>query len=147
MESSGRWKPGPVPPGTYGWGGVVPHGYHQKGFFFASFEGNKVVLAAGPEFARVLQLDEVKLYDNSLSLPPAIHPREKRLQPMSQWRARHGGTTVVVLCVANYGSTQPGIDVVVYRDLWSDGPRLWLDVSAFLARFEFVEQIQKGEVS
>ncbi len=70
------WKKGPLPAGTYGWGGVVPVDLKaSEGFFFADFCGDTVKAITHPE--RVLQAHEVAYYDNSLTLPP--HPKGKRL--------------------------------------------------------------------
>jgi hypothetical protein len=60
------WQKGPLPPDTYGWGGVVPFDFKAPGFFFADFAGDHVVTC--PD-GRVLQPHEVAQYDNSLALP------------------------------------------------------------------------------
>jgi hypothetical protein len=66
------WKRGPLPPGTYNWGGVVPAGENTGGgFYFADFCGDHVVCGpgdAGP--CRRLEAHEVAWYDNGLELPP-----------------------------------------------------------------------------
>jgi hypothetical protein len=73
------WKKGPLPPGTYNWGGVVPvEGYCSgpakaaAGFYFADFRGDTAVIpAAGPDAPEIiLKAYEVAWYDNSLELPP-----------------------------------------------------------------------------
>jgi hypothetical protein len=68
------WKKGPLPPDTYGWGGVVPTDMDKRieGFYFADFDGNKVYVEDGKDGdkRRVLSPDEVAYYNNSLSLPP-----------------------------------------------------------------------------
>ena len=66
------WKKGPLPPDTYQWGGVVPIDYEETGFFFADFQGDKVVIhgAAGENAFRVLKPYEVKWYNNCLDTPP-----------------------------------------------------------------------------
>lgn len=67
------WKKGPLPSGTYGWGGVVPFDEKVQGFYFADFAGNTVkAIGAGPhgKTDRILQPHEVAFYDNSLELPP-----------------------------------------------------------------------------
>lgn len=61
------WKRGPMPKGTYGWGGVVPFDHSGSGFYFADFRGDTVALEPDK---RELQPHEVKWYDNSLELPP-----------------------------------------------------------------------------
>lgn len=62
------WKPGPLPPNTYNWGGVVPAGDDTGyGFYFADFCGDHVKICPGD---RVLKAHEVAFYDNSLELPP-----------------------------------------------------------------------------
>lgn len=68
------WRKGPLPPGTYMWGGAVPvdeeTGY---GFYFADFAGDHVVLVGtGKDGApdRVLKAHEVAWYNNALDLPP-----------------------------------------------------------------------------
>lgn len=60
------WKQGPLPPGTYNWGGVVPVGEGGGGFYFADFCGDHVKIVPGD---KVLQAHEVALYDNGLELP------------------------------------------------------------------------------
>lgn len=61
------WKKGPLPPNTYGWGGVVPVDVDTgTGFFFADFQGDKVVASNGQTY----RAHEVVWYDNSLELPP-----------------------------------------------------------------------------
>jgi hypothetical protein len=61
------WKSGPLPPETWNWGGVVPTNQGPDGgFFFADFCGDHVKMV---ETGRILQPDEVALYDNSLQLP------------------------------------------------------------------------------
>ena len=63
------WKKGPLPKGTYGWGGVVPTDLNTAGFFMADFCGDKVkIIGDGKD--RVLSADEVRYYDNSIGLPP-----------------------------------------------------------------------------
>jgi len=74
------WKKGPMPSGTWGWGGVVPVGLKAQGFFFADFKGNSVVaIGAGTDgnSDRALSQDEVSFYNNSLELPP--NPNATRL--------------------------------------------------------------------
>ena len=69
------WKKGPMPPGTYGFGGVVPIGGAGGGFYFADFQGDKVKaiglknVETGEEDA-FLTGSQVAQYNNSLELPP-----------------------------------------------------------------------------
>ena len=63
------WKPGPLPPNTYQWGGVVPSDLVVPGFFFASFCGDHVEMQ-NTNGVRTLMPHEVRWYDNSLQLPP-----------------------------------------------------------------------------
>lgn len=67
------WKKGPLPAGTYNWGGVVPVGQEGGyGFYFADFCGDHVkALEAGEHGeSRVLKPEEVAYYDNSLEPSP-----------------------------------------------------------------------------
>lgn len=66
------WKPGPLPPGTYNWGGVVPADLQGVGFFFADFCGDsvKIVAAGTPRDGEILKPDQVAFFNNSLDLPP-----------------------------------------------------------------------------
>ena len=61
------WKKGPLPPSTYGWGGVVPTDHEGSGFHFADFKGDSVNC---PLIDRDLKPDEVAWYNNCLDLPP-----------------------------------------------------------------------------
>jgi hypothetical protein len=61
------WKQGPLPPGTFWWGGVVPVGEESGGFYFADFHGDHVKICPGD---RVLKADEVAWFNNALDLPP-----------------------------------------------------------------------------
>ena len=62
------WKPGPMPPNTWGWGGVALKGKGmEKGFFFADFQGDCAVLIPG---GKLVKADKIAWYDNSLTLPP-----------------------------------------------------------------------------
>jgi hypothetical protein len=68
------WKRGPLPPGTYDWGGVVPVELDGKpfaggGFFFADFCGDHVRMVTD-EGVTLLKPHEVAWYDNGLGLPP-----------------------------------------------------------------------------
>ncbi len=70
------WTRGPMPAGTYGWGGVVPAGMNAEGFLFADFCGDYVRLADGSEDC--LGPDDIEWYDNSLTLPPFTPGAGKR---------------------------------------------------------------------
>lgn len=69
------WKPGPLPPNTWNWGGVVPVDEVGGGFYFADFCGDHVKLVSDgktlPKEGRILKAHEVALYDNSLEVPPS----------------------------------------------------------------------------
>jgi len=60
------WKPGPLPPGTYGWGGVQVVGRHESGFSYADFCGDHVKLEDG----ETIKPEQVNQYNNCLDLPP-----------------------------------------------------------------------------
>lgn len=71
------WKSGPLPPGTYNWGGVVRRGEDPKmGFHFADFRGDHVLLPMrtddGGKPQRV-EAKDVAMYCNSLTLPDVPH--------------------------------------------------------------------------
>lgn len=73
MEGS-TWLPGPLPPNTFMWGGVVPHEidgkpYKGGGFYFADFYGDHVKVV-GPGKEMILKPHEIAWYNNSLDLPP-----------------------------------------------------------------------------
>ena len=59
------WQQGPLPPNTYGWGGVSPTDM-KTGFLFADFQGDHVIT---PEGGRIEPKD-IAWFDNSLTLPP-----------------------------------------------------------------------------
>ena len=65
------WRPGPLPPDTYNWGGVVAVGHDTRGFYFADFCGDHVTIvdAGSPNGVRVLKADEVAWFNNCLELP------------------------------------------------------------------------------
>jgi hypothetical protein len=72
------WEKGPLPPATYGWGGVVPVDYDGDGFFFADFGGDTVkqIGGGGEGGERVLKAHEVKFYNNAIQdLPPGYKGR------------------------------------------------------------------------
>lgn len=61
------WKPGPLPPGTSGWGGIVTVKMVRSkstGFRFADFRGDHVVC----DHQRI-EPDQVAFYNNSLTCP------------------------------------------------------------------------------
>lgn len=64
------WKDGPLPPNTYGWGGIV-RGNEAGGFEFADFCGDHVELVDGC----VVKANDVCKYNNSLTLPPNAKSR------------------------------------------------------------------------
>jgi hypothetical protein len=64
------WNNGPLPPNTWGWGGVTTYDT-ESGFYFADFCGDHVLTV--PD-GRKLQPHEVKQFDNSLTLP--ITPKQ-----------------------------------------------------------------------
>jgi hypothetical protein len=65
------WNKGPLPPGTYLWGGVVPINHKGSGFFFADFRGDHVVVNPGdPQYERKITAEEVRWWNNGLDLPP-----------------------------------------------------------------------------
>ena len=66
------WKAGPLPAGTWGWGGVVLAGSDPtNGFFFADFQGTKVVAIGGGGRGsnRTLTADQVGWFNNCLTVP------------------------------------------------------------------------------
>ena len=70
------WKRGPLPAGTWGYGGVVTtdvasaedviQGTCTKGFQFADFQGDHVVLYPGKE---IVPADKAAFWNNGLQLP------------------------------------------------------------------------------
>lgn len=65
------WKPGPLPPDTYNWGGVTTADA-AGGFYFADFCGDHVMCpGADPDgTAKRVEAADVVLFNNSLTLPP-----------------------------------------------------------------------------
>lgn len=64
------WKPGPLPPETYFWGGVVTRAMADKGqdgAHFADFCGDHVKLVPSGE---VIKAEDVAFYNNCVDLPP-----------------------------------------------------------------------------
>lgn len=66
------WRPGPLPPDTYAWGGVVAWDMDGTGFAFADFCGDHVIMC--PEGRKLLP-HEVKLFNNCLDLPNGFKGR------------------------------------------------------------------------
>ena len=64
------WQKGPMPKGTYGWGGVVRDGESTQGFWFADFCGDKVKCIGPDGVEKVISGYDVAWYDNSITLPP-----------------------------------------------------------------------------
>lgn len=62
------WKKGPMPAGTWRWGGVVLKGQNGQGFYFADFRGDHVKLIHD---GRIVKPEEIALYNNSLA-PPSM---------------------------------------------------------------------------
>ncbi len=83
------WKQGPLPPETWQWGGVVPVGTKNWGFYFADFHGDHVkieVLKPVPGGTymleeRILKPDEVAWYNNDIEMPPGGKGRIGAGQP------------------------------------------------------------------
>lgn len=75
------WKPGPMPPDTWNWGGVVPKGV-TGGFYFADFCGDHVKIP-GPDgqHTEVVKAEDVVWYDNSLTLPPSAVSKDAARLP------------------------------------------------------------------
>lgn len=63
------WQKGPLPPGSYGWGGVVTKECEGSGFFFADFHGDHVHLC-GCDCTEIVKPEDVIYFDNSITLPP-----------------------------------------------------------------------------
>lgn len=66
------WKRGPMPPNTWGWGGVVPKGFESStGFYFADFKGDHVETVSTGRMANMrVEAADVVWYTNCLTLPP-----------------------------------------------------------------------------
>jgi len=98
------WEKGPLPPGTYNWGGVVPvcetcrgsgkitdrsvglvtcplckgvGSTLSGGFYFADFHGDSVTVSPDTPQAKRLTADEVAWWNNALDLPPTGFGRVK----------------------------------------------------------------------
>ncbi len=67
-----EWKQGPLPPGTFGWGGVTTAD-SGNGFFFADFHGDHVETTIGQR----LEPADVLMYNNGLTLPSGKTTRTK----------------------------------------------------------------------
>ncbi len=61
------WQKGPIPPQTFGWGGVVLPGEEGRGFHFADFCGDHVQIIPDN---KDLKPDEVVMWNNGLEMPP-----------------------------------------------------------------------------
>jgi hypothetical protein len=73
------WKRGPLPPGTYNWGGIVnTEAARLGGFFFADFHGDHaLVIGKAGRIDERVEAGDVLAYDNGLELPdlPGLHVR------------------------------------------------------------------------
>ncbi len=68
------WQKGPLPPGTWNWGGVALKGAtFATGFYFADFHGDHVILDNGKR----IEAADVAWYDNSITLPPVEGVKER----------------------------------------------------------------------
>lgn len=66
------WKKGPLPVGTFGWGGIVREDKDPAyGFEWASFGGDHVHI--GTEDGEIVEADKIAYYDNSIQLPVKRH--------------------------------------------------------------------------
>lgn len=77
------WKKGPLPPGTYNWGGVVLVGDSPDGFYFADFCGDHAIVLKGKigdtnSVDTRVEADQIAMYNNSLELPPSHVMGSKR---------------------------------------------------------------------
>lgn len=94
------WRKGPLPPDTWGWGGIVPLPTHNPvvpshdpeyaqlpdddefrllnrsgAFQFACFCGTHVAVVGVPlDRPQIYHPDEIEFYNNSLTLPPPFSP-------------------------------------------------------------------------
>lgn len=76
------WTKGPLPPGTWNWGGVTKIGKEPKdGFYFADFCGDHVKIQSG-KGEEILQPEEIGWFCNCLEVP---------LRPMGNSPAFPGG--------------------------------------------------------
>jgi hypothetical protein len=76
------WLKGPLPEGTWNWGGVVPVDSKGWGFHFADFHGDHVTICPGE---KRLEANEVLYYNNALDMPPAPKFRDlKADEPKAQ---------------------------------------------------------------
>jgi hypothetical protein len=82
------WRKGPLPPGTYNWGAVVPTDLQSEGFYFADFMGDHAILYPGE---RTVRADEVAFYDNGLTLPPHPAGQARAGVPPTTLTASNGG--------------------------------------------------------
>jgi hypothetical protein len=62
------WKPGPLPPNTYHWGGVQLKGEEGRySWHFADFRGDHVILPA--EGGKRVEKDDIILFNNAIHCP------------------------------------------------------------------------------
>jgi hypothetical protein len=66
MEVNMAWRAGPMPMGTYWWGGIVLVGQSLDGFYFADFQGDHCLIVPG---GKRVEAADVAYYNNSL-MPP-----------------------------------------------------------------------------
>ncbi len=71
------WLKGPMPPETWGWGGVSIKG-EGSGFYFADFCGDHVKAEDGTPAGKRVEAADVAYYDNGLTLPPDVTPNTRR---------------------------------------------------------------------
>jgi hypothetical protein len=64
------WKKGPLPKGTFNWGGVMVKGTSATGFHFADFCGDHVKLPMSNN--KRVEAQDVAYYDNSLEVPQVL---------------------------------------------------------------------------
>jgi hypothetical protein len=66
------WKRGPLPHGTYNFGGVVTaEAAGSGGFYFADFRGDHaVIIGKAGRMDERAEAGDVLAYDNGLELPP-----------------------------------------------------------------------------
>lgn len=72
------WKKGPLPKGTWGWGGVVQEDQDPRhGFQFASFAGlHAEIFPNGYGSPVRVEANDIAYYDNSLQMPINQHMAE-----------------------------------------------------------------------
>jgi hypothetical protein len=67
------WHKGPLPPGTWMWGAIVPKGLEGEGFYFADFMGDHVITYPGE---KRVEAADVVYYTNDIEMPP--HPTAQK---------------------------------------------------------------------